>query len=94
MLKQRQNFNVKATLGFLRPFNFQIQSEFNVSSTLRFDIVQRWVNVEMTAGSFQELLIQVDYLNNLANALKFLQRLFSFNKQVLCLLPATEDRSS
>ena len=30
-------------------FEFQIQSNFNVISTLRSDIVQRWVNVEMNA---------------------------------------------
>ena len=55
MLKQRRNFNVETTSGFLRPFNFQIQSKFNVISTLRSDIVQRWVNVEMPAGMAQQL---------------------------------------
>ena len=50
MLKQRRNFNVETTSGFLRPFDFQIQSKFNVISSLWSDIVQRWVNVEMPAG--------------------------------------------
>ena len=50
-LKQRRSFNVAATSGLLRPFNFQIQPKFNVISTLRPDVVRRWDNVEMPAGS-------------------------------------------
>ena len=43
-------FNIAATSGLLRPFNFQIQPKFKVISTLRLDTVQRWDNSEMPPG--------------------------------------------